>query len=426
MSKYRTYFVENVDFLKIRWYYCYVVQNRILSVAIVDFFGGIFMEQIQFQFMDNNKYIYKSNNLIESSYNLSLNEQRLIYLAVKKLKPIYVKSNIKPSQLQTFAGNKEFGDIRIYVNEFKKEFKLNGNSLYERLETIANNFFDNKIQYLNDDGTFVEKRWIITCGYNEKNKYISLTFHPDLILDLLVFKSKYGELQYDISKSFKTTYAFRIYELLKNYTYKGIRRIEINDLRHKLAIYDDKKYSTYSEFKRNILTPSINSINKNTDINIEFEEIRYGRSVGAIEFHINKAEKSNFHVENVEYFDQSHYHNIKNIINHEITAGEVDVITNSTIEAIREYKVDMTVYEYIKDKANIVNEYAKTNPINNYVGIIIKSIRENWTLSADEPLCEFYQNGNYTSNNRKRLKNNKIDGNRIKEVEEQENLLLGL
>ena len=52
-------------------------------------------EQIEFDYMDNEKYIYKSNNLVESSYSLSLNAQRLIYMGAKKLKPIFIKSNIR-------------------------------------------------------------------------------------------------------------------------------------------------------------------------------------------------------------------------------------------------------------------------------------------------------------------------------------------
>lgn len=364
-------------------------------------------EQIEFQIMDTSKYIYKSNNLIESSYNLNLNEQRLIYLAVKKLKPLYIKSNLKPSQLKTFAGTQEFGDIRIYVNEFKKEFKLSGNSLYERLSDIAKNFFNNKIQYLKEDGTFVEKRWIITCEYNEKEKYISMTFHPDLILDLLVFKSRYGELQYDISKNFKTTYAFRIYELLKNCTYKGVRRFELNDLRHKLAIYDDNKYSSYSEFKRNVLTPSIKAINKNTDIEVTFDEIRYGRSVGAIEFNISKTNNNDLSVENVEYFDQSHYNNLKNIVGCELTAGEVDKITNFTIESIKKYKVDLSVYDYIKEKVHVLEEYNKFNPIKNYVGMLMDAIKENWKIEEKEKYRAFndYEQRQYSKDDWNSIEN---------------------
>lgn len=335
-------------------------------------------EQIEFSFMDNSKYIYKSNNLIESSYSLNLNEQRLIYMALKKLKPIYIRSDIKPSKLKTYAATQEFGDIKIYVNEFKKEFKISGNSLYKRLEEMADAFFEKTIQYLEEDGTFVKKRWVITCKYNKDEKYVALTFHPDLILDLLIFKNKYCEIQYDASKNFKSVYVFRIYELLKSYTYKGSRIIELNDLRHKLAIYDDNKYSSYSEFKRNILTPSIKTINKSSDIEVSSKDIRRGRSVNAVEFIISRKDSEVRDVENVEIFEQSHYLKLKEILNCELTAGEVDIITNSTIEAIREFNIDMTVYEYIKEKHVVIVDYSKKKTIDNYIGMVIKAIKNNW------------------------------------------------
>lgn len=91
---------------------------------------GEIIQQIQFDMMDNNKYIYKSNNLVESSYSLSLNAQRLIYMGAKKLKPIYVKSDIKPSQLNSFLATQTFGNLKIYVTEFKKEFGIKGNYLW--------------------------------------------------------------------------------------------------------------------------------------------------------------------------------------------------------------------------------------------------------------------------------------------------------
>ena len=151
-----------------------------------------YYEQVQLQFdhMDNDKYIYKSNNLVESSYSLSLNAQRLIYMGAKKLKPIYIKSDIKPSQLNTFLATQTFGNLKIYVTDFKREFNIKGNYLYETLVDVAKELWDSKIQYLSNDGKIIEKRWVITCEYDPNDCCISLTFHPDLILDLLVFKNK--------------------------------------------------------------------------------------------------------------------------------------------------------------------------------------------------------------------------------------------
>ena len=113
--------------------------------------------EIQVQTMDTNTYVFKSHNLIESGYNFTLNEQRLTYLATKKLKPRYIKSNIKPSEIKTLFGHETFKDLRIYVNEFKEEFNLSSNNLYKVLSDTASSLKKKELNYLQDDGTFVEK-----------------------------------------------------------------------------------------------------------------------------------------------------------------------------------------------------------------------------------------------------------------------------
>ncbi len=253
--------------------------------------------QLNFDQMDNDKYIFKSNNLIESSYSLSLNAQRLIYIGVKKLKPVYIKSHINSSKLNTFLATQKFGNLKIYVTDFKKEFNIKGNYLYETLVDVAKELLSSKIRYLSDDGKIIEKRWVIKCEYDPNKYYIGLTFHPDLILDLLVFKNKYNKLQHDAFKVLKNSDQIRTYELLKRYVKKGVRRFELQDYRYKLA-YKDDIYPEYAKFKQRKIKPTIEAINKNTDIEIyDYKEIRYGRKVGAIEFYI-RDNKNNVLVDN--------------------------------------------------------------------------------------------------------------------------------
>ena len=339
-------------------------------------------EQLQFDHMDNDKYIYKSNNLVESSYSLSLNAQRLIYMGAKKLKPIYIKSDIKPSQLNTFLATQTFGNLKIYVTDFKREFNIKGNYLYETLVDVAKELWDSKIQYLSNDGKIIEKRWVITCEYDPNDCCISLTFHPDLILDLLVFKNKYNKLQHDASKVLKNSDQIRTYELLKRYVKKGVRRFELEDYRYKLA-YEDDIYPEYAKLKQRKIKPTIEAINKNTDIEIyDYKEIRYGRKVGAIEFYI-RDNKNSDPVDNEaelidDTIDPSHVDNVSEIIGRPLTAGMVNKITNISLESIRENKVDMTVYEYIKDKVKAVDNYSQTNIIKNYMAVLLTALKENW------------------------------------------------
>ena len=338
-------------------------------------------EQIEFDYMDNEKYIYKSNNLVESSYSLSLNAQRLIYMGAKKLKPIFIKSNIKPSQLKSFLATKTFGDLKIYVTEFKNEFNIKGNYLYDTFVDVAKELWNSKIQYMSNDGKIIEKRWVITCEYDPKNCCISLTFHPDLILDLLVFKNKYNKIQHNATKALKNSDQIRTYELLKRYVKRGVRRFELEDYRYKLA-YDDDIYPEYSKLKQRKIKPTIKAINENTDIEIyDFKEIRYGRKVGAIEFYIRENKEAQLE-ENEELIDDSidpsHVENVNRILGRNLSAGMVSKITNISLNSIKDNHVDMTVYEYIEDKVKAVKNYARNNTVRNYMSIFLTALRENW------------------------------------------------
>ena len=338
-------------------------------------------EQIEFDYMDNEKYIYKSNNLVESSYSLSLNAQRLIYMGAKKLKPIFIKSNIKPSQLKSFLATKTFGDLKIYVTEFKNEFNIKGNYLYDTFVDVAKELWNSKIQYMSNDGKIIEKRWVITCEYDPKNCCISLTFHPDLILDLLVFKNKYNKIQHNATKALKNSDQIRTYELLKRYVKRGVRRFELEDYRYKLA-YDDDIYPEYSKLKQRKIKPTIKAINENTDIEIyDFKEIRYGRKVGAIEFYIRENKEAQLE-ENEELIDDSidpsHVENVNRIVGRNLSAGMVSKITNISLNSIKDNHVDMTVYEYIEDKVKAVKNYARSNTIRNYMSVFLTALRENW------------------------------------------------
>lgn len=350
--------------------------------------------EIEVKEMDTNTYVFRSHNLIESGYNFTLNEQRLTYLATKKLKPRYIKSKIKPSEIKTLFGHEEFKDLRIYVNEFKDEFNLSSNNLYKVLEETASSLKKKELKYLQDDGTFVEKSWVITSKYNPQGKYVDITFHPDLILDLLVIKGKFGRMEYNSTKAFTSSYAFRIYELLQNYIYRGNRRFELEDFRYKLGIYDDNKYAKYKEFKRNVLNPSLESINNNTNLSVELNEIRYGRKIGAIEFFMTQ--KTTPLIDKVEddtsNIDSSQVKNMEEILKCTLTAGQVAELTDLAITSIKENNINMSFYDYIKFEVDRVNDYSKTTTINNYYGVVKTAIENYWQENITIPKNNTFNN----------------------------------
>jgi plasmid replication initiation protein len=86
----------------------------------------------------------------------------------------------------------------------------------------------------------------------------------------------------------KSSYSFRIYEILKQYLTIGNRTISIYELKKMLEIED--KYSLYADLKRNVLQITQKEINANTDIKFTYLEEKEGKKVVAIRFYITSNE----------------------------------------------------------------------------------------------------------------------------------------
>ena len=121
----------------------------------------------------NNKIIYKSNNLIESSYNLTTFQNRLIYLAMTKLEVTILEKNLSIEMVKKMINNASFDLLFISTLEYKNTFGIKGKNVYTALVEAVNSLYDTEIIYIKRDGDYGRKRWVITCEYN-KDKVKSL------------------------------------------------------------------------------------------------------------------------------------------------------------------------------------------------------------------------------------------------------------
>jgi hypothetical protein len=76
-----------------------------------------------------------------------------------------------------------------------------------------------------------------------------------------------------------------MYTLLKQYERLKGREVEVDQLREMLGLRSDQ-YKLYSNFRDRILEPTQKELKAKADLYFEFDEIKYGRKVGAIRFHI--------------------------------------------------------------------------------------------------------------------------------------------
>ncbi|MCB2307400.1 replication initiation protein [Clostridium estertheticum] len=228
----------------------------------------------------NNNWIYQSNKLIEASYSFTVLEQKLIRL----LASMITKDDVDLKEYQFSAT-----DLSNTLNIHKR-------NIYRELDSVTDKLMARFIKMKNDDTQEFDKFHLIKTAKLRKG-ILTLKIDEDM-KDFYLKLNWYTKYQLKNIMQFKSTYSFRLYELLKQYEGIGNRSITIDNLRVGLDI-EKKQYPKYSNLKQKVINVALNEINTKTDIIFDYEEIKTGRKVTSIKFNIKANKANNIAIEEI-------------------------------------------------------------------------------------------------------------------------------
>ena len=227
--------------------------------------------------MNQNYIVTQSNNLIEARHNkpLTAREQKIVMTMVSMIEP----------------SDDDFKNYRISIREFSEMLGLQGSAKYTEIKEITRELMSKSIEIPQADGGWLLANWISSAKYIKGEGIIDLSFSPDLKPYMLQLKNQFTSYQLSNILSLHSTYSIRLYELLKKWQHLGKWENTIEELKLKFGVTEGT-YKRYNHFKTRVLTRAIDEMNEKTDLHIEFEEIKKGRSVNRIKFMIkHSAEK---------------------------------------------------------------------------------------------------------------------------------------
>ncbi|MGU7369492.1 replication initiation protein [Bacillus cereus] len=219
-----------------------------------------------------NNIVSKSNTLIEANSRLNLVEQKML---------LCLASNIEPN-------DRDFKTYTFPIKQFHDLLGLSGSTKYTELSKITKELLSKVIE-IRAGEELIQVSWLSSAIYNRNKGTIDMRFDPLLKPFLLELSSKFTSYRLANVVKLKSTYAIRIYELLKQYEDLKERTISLENLRYYLDAMD--VYPNYANFKQRVLKPSQKELNQKTDIFFEFEEIKLGRKVQKIRFIIRAQKK---------------------------------------------------------------------------------------------------------------------------------------
>lgn len=234
--------------------------------------GGIGVNETKIVDSNIDKLVTKSNMLIEANYKLGAVEQKII---------LCLASNIQPSDA-------DFKTYTLPIKEFNEMLGLKGNHKYTELRQITKELMQ-KVFEVRINKKVIQVAWLSYVAYNESEGTIDIRFDPFLRPYLLELKREFTSYKLENVVKLKSSYAIRIYELLKQYEKIKERTFPLMELRKILGVEDI--YPAYGNFKQRVLVPAQKELQKKTDIHFEIEEIKLGRKIDKVRFIILKDEK---------------------------------------------------------------------------------------------------------------------------------------
>ena len=298
--------------------------------------------------------VTQANELISARYALPLVEQRLVLTMIARIQP----------------DDEDFKEYKVSIKELSDFIGVDKNSAYRECKKTTENLLK-RVLKIQEPGRLLQTHWVSSAEYIDGEGFVLLCFDPKLKPYLLQLKGNFTSCKLEMLLSFKSQYTIRFYNLLKQYQALKTREIELELLRDMLGIGRDQ-HVEYSNFKNNILKPTQKELIEKSDLIFEFDEIKYGRRVGALRFHISTK----------KLIEPTILDNLPSIV--------LDVKNPSIVELIKlipeQHKLKKTVQsalEYFEKKYGF--DYVKRNILysnvkadKSYAGFLNSALKDDW------------------------------------------------
>lgn len=272
---------------------------------------------------DSTKILMKHNDLVNSKYETKLIHNKVFVYLLYKFQKCTDKDRLV---------------VEISREELSKLVLKQNDRTIKGLNKILSDLRQKELFLVKNkqDGSrdYIVAGFIDKSSYNDKKDTFTITADADVHRLLHKYLEEgYTPINLVVWMNLKNTYAQRFYDILRAWTgTKEVINYELDYIKRILLI--ENKYKVYADFKKRVLIPAIAELNSTGYFEITFEEVRKGRSIESIDFHVKDLDKR-------QYFD-------KNVVKEIIQPNDKNLdesnLETKLLENIEFYIPDETVF----------------------------------------------------------------------------------
>ena len=233
--------------------------------------------------MKKTELVVKSNRLIEASYRLGLNEQRII---------LYAICRCREEQKGLFPDL----PITITADSFLKQFpSVEKGSVYGQLKEAMNALYSRSVTIHDTDpatkkARVRETRWLSEKAYIDGAGHIQIVFTPEVIKYITRLEVEFTSYQLEKVGHMTSAHGVRIYALLAQHKDIGTRTLNLAWLREALQL-EPSEYRLTADFIKRIIEPAVDQIHKHSDSTVSYKSKKPGRAITDVVFKIRDKER---------------------------------------------------------------------------------------------------------------------------------------
>ncbi len=223
--------------------------------------------------------VVKSNALVEASYRLSLYEQRILLAAITQVRR-----------------NEEVTDKQFYyvsATDIAEQTGVGIDAAYGYIWKAVERLYERRLtlfHHPNGVGPIKPKkgqkgmttRWIQTIDHDAPLGCVGFRFSKDVLPYLSRLSREFTAYSLADVGPMTSAYAIRLYELLQQWSSVGTRTVSITWLREAFDLGD--RHKAINDFKKIVVRPAVEQINKHSPLFVEWDQQKTGRRVTHLVF----------------------------------------------------------------------------------------------------------------------------------------------
>ena len=248
----------------------------------------------------NNGLVVMDNKLIRASYKLTVNEIRLILVAISQMPKN--DEPVDPKKAYYITKN-DFVRLGVEPKNVARDIRSACKDLLSRVITIKTPIGDLDTHWVHNvlhfksevferlkkehpdaesDEEFISSLRLHNLmdslpmiANSDDNLIARVVLHEDIIPYISQLREQFTQLMLDEVVDFGSFYSYRVYLMMMQFRSTGICTIKINDLREALDLKD--KYEATKDLKVRVIDTAVDEINEKSPFNVTYEMTKTGR-----------------------------------------------------------------------------------------------------------------------------------------------------